>query len=346
MVVSSTSGASKRARAACAAVRSPSTRMIVGGSPSRARRTLAPAATRSRDKASPVAPGGASSTTETSAGSVLARSGCPNGRRSVSSKVDPTPTSERTSICPPMWRARRCAMARPSPVPTRRVGELRPPCTNGLNTCWSCAGAMPGPVSRTRTVRRAWSSSATTEACTSTSPRSVNFTALATRFSAIWRMRCASPMSAHSRSCSANGECSPGPAASTSTHRSMAFRCAASATTPVTSSSSSRSANSRGASSTCSASIFEKSSTSETSAKSHCPDARAMSTKVRCSAVSEVSAKNSAMPNTPLSGVRISWLIVAKKSAFARDASSASSFADCSASRALTTSVTSCSVPS
>ena len=44
-----------------------------------------------------------------------------------------------------------------------------------------------------------------------------------------------------------------------------------------------------------------------------------------CSGVSEVRSRRSLRPITPLSGVRISWLIVARKSDFWREASIASS---------------------
>ncbi len=59
---------------------------------------------------------------------------------------------------------------------------------------------------------------------------------------------------------------------------------------------------------------------SEASAR---PDVRIASTYVRCSGSSGESARRSAMPSTPLSGVRISWLMVARKRLLAWLAASA-----------------------
>ena len=44
------------------------------------------------------------------------------------------------------------------------------------------------------------------------------------------------------------------------------------------------------------------------------PDVWMVSTYSRCSGVSSVSIRRPVMPMTPLSGVRISWLIVARNS--------------------------------
>ena len=47
----------------------------------------------------------------------------------------------------------------------------------------------------------------------------------------------------------------------------------------------------------------------------------------RCSTVSSVESSSSVMPITPLSGVRISWLMLARNSDFEREASTASASA-------------------
>jgi hypothetical protein len=47
----------------------------------------------------------------------------------------------------------------------------------------------------------------------------------------------------------------------------------------------------------------------------------------RCSGASFVSSRSPTIPSTPFIGVRISWLIVARNSPFARAAASAASFA-------------------
>ena len=52
-----------------------------------------------------------------------------------------------------------------------------------------------------------------------------------------------------------------------------------------------------------------------------------MSTSDRCSSLSGVSPSSSSIPITPLSGVRISWLMLATKSDFASDAARASASA-------------------
>ena len=62
-------------------------------------------------------------------------------------------------------------------------------------------------------------------------------------------------------------------------------------------------------------------------ARSASPLERMMFTQSRCSALSGVSRSRLVMPMTPFMGVRISWLIEARNSDLAREASSASSFA-------------------
>jgi hypothetical protein len=65
--------------------------------------------------------------------------------------VEPTPTSLRTVMSPPMRRARRRLMARPSPAPPcARVSDMSA-CTNASKIGCSRSLGMPIPVSSTRT---------------------------------------------------------------------------------------------------------------------------------------------------------------------------------------------------
>ena len=86
-------------------------------------------------------------------------------------------------------------MVRPSPVPPWRRAMPLSPCSKASNTRCSVASSMPGPVSRTvictRLIVGECSAIATT---TSIDPRSVNLSALPTRFDTIWRTRPASPV--------------------------------------------------------------------------------------------------------------------------------------------------------
>ena len=62
-------------------------------------------------------------------------------------------------------------------------------------------------------------------------------------------------------------------------------------------------------------------------ASSASPDETAVSTSERCSSLSGVSSSSSSIPITPLSGVRISWLMLATKSDLASEAARASASA-------------------
>ena len=77
------------------------------------------------------------------------------------------------------------------------------------------------------------------------------------------------------------------------------------------------------------ASIFEKSRMSLMTVSSDSPDDLTMSRYSRCSAVRSVPSASSVMPMTPFIGVRISWLMLARNSLFARLAASAASSARC-----------------
>src|SRR6266404_205617 len=83
------------------------------------------------------------------------------------------------------------------------------------------------------------------------------------------------------------------------------------------------------------ASIFEKPRMSLMTVSNESADIFTVSRYSRCSGISCVSSARSVMPITPFKGVRISWLILARNSPFARLAASAASFA-------LTNSVSAC----
>ncbi len=77
----------------------------------------------------------------------------------------------------------------------------------------------------------------------------------------------------------------------------------------------------------CSASIFEKSRMSLSTVRSDSPLLRSVLAKSYCSPSRPLSSSTSAMPITPFSGVRISWLMFARNSPFARSAERASASA-------------------
>ena len=88
-----------------------------------------------------------------------------------------------------------------------------------------------------------------------------------------------------------------------------------------------RSPNSCISSSSLPDSIFEKSRTSPSTLSSASPLVRMTSAHSRCSGLSGESSRRPVMPMTPFIGVRISWLIAARNSDLARDASWAASWA-------------------
>ncbi len=73
------------------------------------------------------------------------------------------------------------------------------------------------------------------------------------------------------------------------------------------------------------ASTLARSIRSESSPFSRPPDCWMTATSSRCSALNSVRSRTSAIPSTPFSGVRISWLMLARNSLFARLAASAAS---------------------
>ncbi len=102
---------------------------------------------------------------------------------------------------------------------------------------------------------------------------------------------------------------------------------------------SARSENGASSSSMRPASIFEKSSTSSMMRKSAAAELRTVPTRRFCRSFKGSRSRSSAVPTTPFIGVRISWLMVARKVDFAWLAASASSRAAFSRSSCSTISV-------
>ena len=231
-------------------------------------------------------------------------------------KAEPFPSVLSTLIVPPIiWVSSR-QIARPKPVPPNlRVAELSA-WVNFSNRLGSFSGAMPTPVSVT-TMRRA--PEAATSMRPETAPCEVNFTALDSRLPRIWRSRSASPRH------------QPLAASATSICRSsdLAFAKAS----KVSRVCATRFATSKSSSNRVSlpASIFERSSTSFRTARSRPPDRRITSRRSRCTGSNSLIAMTSAIASTPFSGVRISWLMLARNWVL-------STFAAFAASRALSSS--------
>ena len=183
----------------------------------------------------------------------------------------------------------------------------------GSNKAACLSAGTPIPVSTTSIRTRTRGPAGSADARTSTRPASVNLTAFATRLVTTCESLVGSPQS----TCGRDG--------SQATVRSRPRLRAVSPSMVVTSSSRVSTSKSSRSSSNRPASIFEKSRMS-----------LMMPSRVRlapctpvasrcCSGVSVVRSRRSLSPMTPLSGVRISWLIVARKSDFCREASMASS---------------------
>ena len=182
------------------------------------------------------------------------------------------------------------------------------------------AGVMPIPVSRTANVNitRPSPSVASVPSASVTVPSLVNLTALPSRFTSTCRRRSASTTTV------------PGRSAGTS-HRSVrpfwAARCSNDSTVVLASIASDVGT---GSIFIRPASIFEKSRMSSMMTSSDSADARIVCSWSRCGDGSGASSASSAMPRMPFIGVRISWLMFARKSLLARLASSAHSFASVS----------------
>ncbi len=216
-------------------------------------------------------------------------------------------------------------MARPSPVPPyRRVVELSS-CTKASKIRESASGEMPTPVSLTSKARRVEGPSLSKRPTRTTiSPRAVNFTALPTRLTRTWRSRPGSPRTMS------------GTSAATRARSSTSLALARSARSSTTPSTVSRRSKLTCSSSSLPASIREKSRMSSTMDRSDSPDDRASSASRRWLGVRPDSTSSSVVPRTPLSGVRISWLMLARNCDLARLADSAAALASRRSLRSVT----------
>ena len=256
---------------------------------------------------------------------------------SVKKNSEPRPTSLCTPSSPPMSRTRRREIARPSPVPPylRVVDASAWP--NSSKIAARLSAGIPMPVSRTakRTSAR-FPSRPAGDTDTTTSPCGVNLMALPTRFVSTCRTRVGSPRTKVGASVAMS--------ASSSSRRSRA-RTASSA---IVDSSRCGSSNGIDSSCRCSASILEKSRMSLIRASSVSPDVCTSVRECRCSAASSVSSSSSVSPRMAFSGVRISWLMFARKELrvwASRSAASRASRSACSAA-ARVASARRCSVTS
>ncbi len=169
----------------------------------------------------------------------------------------PCPASLRSVMVPPISSTSWRLMARPRPLPPKRRAVEASACVKGWNSRACCSGVMPGPVSRTEKRSVVCVPSLALQlTITTTSPCSVNFTALPHRFTSTCVSRCASP----SRRC--------GTSRATPISSSSPFCWALWPTITVTRSSTSSSVNGCCSSSSLRDSIFEKSRMPSISASS------------------------------------------------------------------------------
>ncbi len=231
----------------------------------------------------------------------------------VNQNTLPRPSSLSTPTAPPINCTSSRAIDRPRPVPPKRRVVDPSACSNGLNRRSRASGEMPAPVSRTakRIVQSAPARASTSQRST-TLPRSVNFTALLSRFTSTCASRSASPRSACGRS-------------PRSTVSARPLRRAPSVTIAVARASSASTEKSTGASTSLPASILDRSRMS-------------LMMSSRCIAASPTLARRSDVtgscwsrsircvrPMITFIGVRISWLMLARKADLACAASSATS---------------------
>ena len=156
------------------------------------------------------------------------------------------------------------------------------------------------------------SSGAVPCALSTTLPRSVNLTELLSRLSRIWRSRLTSPISVSGRCGVDAARRSPGPS-----------RRRVSGSARRRASTHSRRLNGAVSSSMRPASIFEKSRMSLMIVSSASLLVRMIVASSRCSASRSLRSSRPLMPMTAFIGVRISWLMAARKVLFAAFAASA-----------------------
>ena len=254
---------------------------------------------------------------------------------SSSVKRLPRPGALCTSISPPSSRASRRQIVSPSPVPPNwRVVEVSA-WENGLKARATCSGVMPTPVSSTwkRNIG-SWPGASSRHTMMRTWPTMVNFTALPTRFSRIWRSRVGSLRIVR------------GSGISNVTSNASFFSWARGRTNDVTSPTTRHGSHSTDSTVIRPASIFDRSRMSLITASRCSPLRRiALMESRRSLAVRSKSSSRSACPMIAAIGVRISWLMFARNSLLVRLAASAAALARASSSSARFRSVTSSATP-
>ena len=258
-----------------------------------------------------------------------ARCAVPRGRVTVN--VVPRPSALSTPIVPPCRRTRSRTSASPIPVPSC-VRERAPRTRwNRSNTRGSSSSGIPAPVSRTaRTTCRGRARSET-----SISPAKVNFSALERRLRVIFSHMSRSTWTSSGQGSGLTTRRSP---ARSMAERKVLARSAVSAARSVGSNEAWRRP----------ASAREKSSRVLTSLRSRIPLRWSVERRARCpgGSGSRTSARlSSAGPRIRVSGVRSSWLTLARKSVLARSMASAASLARRSSSVASLCSVMSSEMP-
>ena len=231
-------------------------------------------------------------------------------------KTLPLSTLLVTQMRPPISSTRRLEMVSPRPEPPNRRVVDESAWVKRSKTRASLSPEMPMPVSVTvnrRAVGTAASSSRST--FRETSPVAVNLIALPSKLSSTWRSRVGSP----TRSLRTLGAISQ--------IKVSPFSRALGATISMTFSKWSLSENPVCSRSSCDASTLERSRMSLIKLSKLSPERRNIWTYLSCSGVSEVLARRSATPMIAFIGVRISWLILARKSDFVRLALSAAALA-------------------
>ena len=262
--------------------------------------------------------------TDTSAGALascglirrtVAPSSGTTGRTIVN--VLPVPTTLETVRSPPIALASRRLMVSPSPVPPKRRVVDVSACVKGSKIASSLSAGMPMPVSITSISRRIVVPSSIQRSRTVTAPCWVNLIALPTRLVIVCRRR------------EGSARIEAGTGAGISWRSSMLFSRALTDSTSITSAITRCGSVSMHSSRSSPDSTFERSRMSSMSSSRWCPlrwmvsRYRAVSTPSRARPRRSRSVK----PMIAFIGVRISWLMFARKSLLARLAASARSLA-------------------
>ncbi len=235
----------------------------------------------------------------------------PIASRAVNQKLLPCPGSLVTPISPSIISASRRVIASPRPLPPKRLVVDASACEKASNSVPCRSRAMPMPLSRTLNRSIAASLSLVRHSTrTSTDPTAVNFTALLTRLTSACINRVGSPARASG-------------APSASTISSSPLRRAPSTTMATLRDNTVRSEKSTRSSSSLPDSIFERSRMSLIRCSRWWAASAILLTRSRISGSCTSRISRCAIPITAFSGVRISWLMLARNALFARLAASA-----------------------